>query len=179
MPLERATSRSNRVLHVARHAELREVTRCSAVVENAQYDTLAMQRRQRRHPEVHISLGQRQPDAAVLRHASLRHVQAGHDLHAAHDRLLVLARRTRHVIEHAIQAVAYADAIRRCLEVDVARVRLECVEDQDVHQLDHRRLCRERTQVIQRCLVPVATALSPVAAMAGSASTRRAASTAA
>ena len=111
MPLVRATRRSKRACIASGMPRSREVARGGAVVEDAQHDALAVQRRQRRHAEVDAPLRQRQADAAVLRHAALGDVETGHDLHPAHHRLAVLPRRARDVREHAVQPVANADAV--------------------------------------------------------------------
>jgi hypothetical protein len=84
-----------------------------------------------------------------LRQASLGDVQVRHDLDATDHSCLVGLGRTRHVVQHAVDAVADAQTLGRRLEVQVAGSCLERIEDQHVHQLDDRRLSSQRPDVVE------------------------------
>ncbi len=85
-------------------------------------------------------------DAAVLRQALLGDVELGHDLeardHGALQRLDVL--RHRHLVQHAVDAVADAQVVLHGLDVDVRRALVERFADDLVHELDDARLPHRR-----------------------------------
>ena len=138
------------VEHGARHAELGEVAHPGAAVEHAEHHALAVQGRRDRHAHVELAVGEPQADAAVLGQPPLRDVQPRHDLHAADDRGLVLARRVRDLLQHAVDAVPHAQPVRARLEMHIARPRPQRLEDQDVDELDYRGLVGEGAQIVDR-----------------------------
>src|SRR5207245_6432786 len=71
-------------------AQLREVELERALVEDAQHDALAKERRDDRDAEVDLARGFAELDAAVLRQPALGDVEVGHDLQPRHDRRLEL-----------------------------------------------------------------------------------------
>ncbi len=122
-------------------AELGHVELQVRLVEEAQHDLLAEERRQRRDAEVHLlAASHLQLDAAVLRQAPLGDVQLRHDLEPRRDRVAQLHRRLHHLVEHAVDAVADAEFLLVRLDVDVRRVALDGVGEDQVHELDDRRV---------------------------------------
>ncbi len=125
-------------------AELRHVEHQLVLVEETHDDLLAEERRQARHAEVdvlrHAVVLEADLDAAVLRQALLRDVELRHDLDARRDRVAELHRRLHDVVEQAVDAVADAQLLLVRLDVDVAGALLDRRHQDDVHQLDDRRL---------------------------------------
>ena len=120
-------------------------------VEDPHDDALAVERGHRRHAEVEPPPLEAHADAAVLGQAPLGDVQLRHDLDARGDRRLEALRRRLGVEEHAVDAVADPEAVLERLDVDVGRVRLDRVLDEEVDQPDHRRVERhvpERGEVL-------------------------------
>src|SRR2546426_80668 len=99
---------------------------------------------------VDLGVGEPRGDAAFWGQPPLRVVQPRHDLHAADDRGLVLARRVRDLLQHAVDAVPHAQPVRARLEMHIARPRPQRLEDQDVDELDHRGLVGEGAQIVDR-----------------------------
>ena len=79
-------------------------------------------------------------DAAVLRQALLGDVELRHDLDARGDRVAHLQRRRHHVVEDAVDAVADPVFLLVGLDVDVAGALGDRRHQDDVHELDDRRL---------------------------------------
>ena len=80
-------------------------------------------------------------DAAVLRHAALCDVQAGHDLEAADDRGRVGARDGGDLSHDAVDACPHDDAAILRGEVDVGGANVERLPDGAVDEEDGRRVC--------------------------------------
>ena len=148
---------------VAGHAEFGERDAAVLLVEQAEHDALAAQRRHGRDAHVDLAILQPQPDAAVLRQPPLGDVQLGHDLEAADDRGGEMRRRRRRGLQHAVHAIAHAQSVRVPLEVHVRRARLEPFDQQQVHEPHDRRLVGEMQQVVERNLVRVLAARFAVA----------------
>ena len=107
-------------------AELGHVELQVRLVEQAQDDLLAEDRRQHGDAEVHVLAGaELELDAAVLRQAPLGDVERRHDLDARGDGVLELERRLHDLFEHAVDAVADAEHLLEGLEVDVAGAPLD------------------------------------------------------
>jgi septum formation topological specificity factor MinE len=70
-------------------------------------------------------------------------------------------------VEHAVDAVSYAQTVRRRLQVDVARARAQRLEDENVDELDDRSLVRERPEVVERAVLVGAQDLEVSAAQIG------------
>ena len=120
-------------------AELGHVELQVPLVEEPQHHLLAEERRQRRDAEVHLPAASHlELDAAVLRQPPLGDVQLGHDLEPRDDRVAQLHRRLHHFVEHAVDAVADAELLLVGLDVDVRRVALDGVGEDQVHELDDR-----------------------------------------
>jgi hypothetical protein len=93
------------------------------------------------HAEVHLAAPPHlQLDTAVLGKPALGDVELGHDLDARGDGVLELERRLHHLVEHAIDAVARAEVLLVGLDVDVRRIPLDGVGQDEVHELDDRRV---------------------------------------
>jgi hypothetical protein len=111
----------------------------AALVEDAHDRVLAVDARHDRHPQVDVAAGHLDPEAAVLRDASLGDVEFGQHLEAR-DHLLG----ERHAadlgdrIEDAVETVLDGDAAGRAFEVDVAGGGPHCVIDGRVDEF-HRR----------------------------------------
>ena len=138
-------------------AELGHVQLETGLVEEAEHHLLAEQRRADGNAEVHLApLAQLQLDSPILREAALCDVQFGHDLEAGDDCQLQLHRRLHHLVEHAVHAVADAKVLLVRLDVDVGGALLDRVEQDQVHQLHHRRVGGALLQVADvgdACLV--------------------------
>ena len=96
---------------------------------------------------ISLPLADLELDASVLRQAALGDVELRHDLEARGDRVLQLQRRLHHLVEHAVDAVADAEAPSRtarcgCREapflIASSRMRL--------HELDDRRVARRASR---------------------------------
>ena len=105
------------------HADAVHVVGLLALVEKTQRDRLRVDRRDRRDADIEDVLAVAEVDAAVLREAAFRDVEARHDLQARDDRVLeageVVGQRDRD--EDAVDAVADAQVVLLRLEVDVRR----------------------------------------------------------
>ena len=130
-------------------AELVEVERDLAAVENAQHDAFAMRRRQGRDAEVDVDAANGQLDAAVLRQASLGDVEPGHDLDARGDGGLQSGRQRFGGAQRAVDAIADLHGLERGLDVNVGRARFDGVGDDLVDPPDDRRLIGDVAQPLQ------------------------------
>ena len=83
-----------------------------------------------------------QREAAVLREAGLRDVEAAHDLQAADHRAQHVERRFRRVVQDAVDAHPDHDVARRGLDVEVGGAVGDGLLEQRVDELDDR--CRRR-----------------------------------
>ena len=93
----------------------------------------------------------------VLRHPSLGDVELGHDFDAGDDRVLRPLRYLENVLEHAVNSKAYLHEVRAGLDVDVARIAAERIDQNQVHHLHYGSalgLVHERAQVHVRGLGP-------------------------
>ena len=141
-------ARSKRSLLVAQEAERVEVVGDAAVlVQDAHDDRLAVHAGQRDDAQVDVLAVDREPDAAVLRHAALGDVEVAHDLHAA-DRAgdHPLGDRRR-LLQHAVDAEAHAQLTPVGGEVHVGGARLHRLGDDLVDELDDRRLVAALAQL--------------------------------
>ena len=134
-------------------AEVGEVEQRRALVEHAHDDLLAVHRRQRRDAEVDLLAGDVRRHASVLRDALLGDVEVGHDLQAADEAGLHLLRRAHHLVQHAVDAVPDAHVVLGRLDVDVGRAVLHALADDEVRQLDDRRVLGDLADVRELLLV--------------------------
>jgi hypothetical protein len=125
-------------------AEFRHVEHQLALVEQAHDDLFAEQGRQARDTEVDVLglavVAEANLDAAVLRQALLGDVQLRHDLDARGNGVAHLQRRRHDVVEDAVDAVADAVFLFVGLDVNIAGAFRNRRHQDDVHQLDDRRL---------------------------------------
>ncbi len=121
-------------------AELLQVQRQVALVEDPEHDLLAVDAGQRRDPEIDDPAAHLELEAAVLRHPPLGDVELGQDLDAAGQRRLHLDRRLHDLEQGAVDPVAHPDLMLERLDVDVGRAPLDRVGQDAVDQLDHRRV---------------------------------------
>ena len=105
------------------HADAVHVVGLLALVEETQRDRLRVDRRDRRDADIEDVLAVAEVDAAVLRQAAFRDVEARHDLQTRDDRVLEAGEvvRQRDRDEDAVDAVADAQVVLLRLEVDVRR----------------------------------------------------------
>src|SRR2546427_8758599 len=122
-------------------------------VEDAEHDTLAVERGEGRDAEIDLAPHEPQLDAPVLRQAPLGDVELRHDLDARHDRRLQPPRRCLHVVQHAVDAVADLELVLEGLDVDVRGALLDRAADEQVHEANDRRLGGEVAQVVAILLV--------------------------
>ena len=92
-------------------------------------------------------------DAAVLRDAALGDVDVGHDLEAADHAGLDAARRAHHLVQHAVDAEPDAQVVLGRLDVDVGRAVADGLGDEQVDELDDRRVLDELGDVREIGLV--------------------------
>ena len=133
---------------VVEEAQLGEVERHAALVEDPHHDALAVHRRHRRHAQVDLLALHAQPDAPVLRQPPLGDVEVREDLDARDHGGREPARRRLDLVQHAVDPVAHDQPVLERLDVDVGRARSERVGDQQRHEADHRRLRREVLQLL-------------------------------
>ncbi len=110
------------------------------LVQQAQYDTLAVAGGHRRDAHVDRPAGNAQGDAAVLRQAFLGDVELGHDLDAGHDQRRERAARLEHFAQHAVDAEAYAEPVLVRLDMHVGCVVLDRFGQDGVDEADDRRI---------------------------------------
>src|SRR5205823_11990395 len=103
-------------------------------------DLLAVHRRQGGHAEVDGLAADHTRHASVLRNAALGDVEVGHDLQAGDQPRLDVLRRPHHLVEHAVDAVADPDVDLGGLDVDVGGPVGNRLADQEVDELDDRRV---------------------------------------
>src|SRR5262249_41950773 len=112
----------------------------TATVEDTHDSRLTVHRRQETDTQVKVLPLDRHLDAAVLGAALLGDVDAAHDLDARGHRGLEPAGRTVALDEHAVDAVAHPNAIGKRLDVNVAGPGLDGFLNDEVDQLDDRRI---------------------------------------
>ena len=146
MPLGRGQRLAVEAERLALEAERHEVEHDAAAVEHAQHDRLAVHRRHGRDPQVDVAAAHRDLDPAVLGQPALGDVEAGHDLDARDDRGAELGRRRLDLAQHAVDAVADAQALLERLDVDVRGAGVDGARDHAADDPDDRRLARQIAQ---------------------------------
>ena len=94
-------------------------------VEHAQHDALAELSRQSRNAKIDIAAGDIFLNAAVLRQPSFGDVHVRHHFHARDHGQREMARRRRHFVERAIDAITNFEFVFERLEMNVARAVLD------------------------------------------------------
>ncbi len=122
------------------HPEADEVERERALVEQSHHHALAVERRHRGDADVDLAALEAQGDVAVLGNVALGDVHVRHDLHATDEGGLKMLGRLRLGDQHAIDAVLDPQIALERLDVHVGGPRLDRLEQQQVHQIDERRL---------------------------------------
>ena len=117
--------------------------------QQTHHDRLAVQHRNDRDADVHLGVVDADLDAAVLRQALLGDVQVAENLDARNDgRLKALdLRRHRHVLQHAVNAVADAEFVLERFEVNVRGAQLDGVAQHLVDEADDRGVFRRAVEV--------------------------------
>ncbi len=115
----------------------------AGLVQEAEDDLFAEQGRQHGDAEIHVlAAAQLDLDAAVLGQPALGDVQLRHDLEAGGDGVLQLHGRLHDFVEHAVDAVADPEQALIGLDMYVAGFALDGVGQDEVDQLDDRRVFR-------------------------------------
>src|SRR5690242_812597 len=86
-------------------------------------------------------------DAAVLRQTLLSDVELRHDLDAGDERVPKPERRVHHVVEHAVDAEAYAHLLLVGLDVNVGGPALQRVGEKYVDESDDGRVLAHAREV--------------------------------
>ena len=133
-----------------RHAQRAKLQRARLLVEKSQHDALAMQRWHGGDADVHLTILEGEPDAAILRRAPFGDVEIRHHLETTDHRRRHAARRRRRFLKHTVHAIAHAERIGICLEMHVRCARLERFGKQHADEANDRRFIRERAQVVDR-----------------------------
>ncbi len=120
-------------------AEIGEPEHHARLVEHPHDDLLAVDGRERGHPEVDALAAHVERDATVLGDPVLGDVHVGHDLQAGGDGRGDGPRSGRHVVEHAVDPVADAQVGGGGLDVDVRGPLVQRLEDEQVDVADDRR----------------------------------------
>src|SRR5207302_1397168 len=120
--------------------EVDQVEEGGALVEDPHHDLLAVHRGERGHAEVDRLAGDDARHATVLGDAPLGDIEVGHDLEPGDQPGLNVLRRTHHLVEHTVDAVPHPDIGLGRFDVDVGRPVLHGLADQEVDQLDDRRV---------------------------------------
>ena len=124
---------------VVRHEpELGQAERKVLLVEDTHDDRFAVAGRDGRDAQVQLAALHLDLDAAVLRDAALGKLHVGHELEALQDCALEAARRGFLLAQHAVDAVADAEARLHRLEVDVGGAGDERAHDDLRAELDDR-----------------------------------------
>src|SRR4029079_2418501 len=154
----------NRFLEVVERrfleAELRHVELQARLVEQAQYDLLAENGGNYRHSEIHLfRVGKTQLDSSILRQSTLRDVQCGHYLQPREQRIFQLERRLHDLVQHAVDAEAYAQHLFEGLDVDVAGTLADRVGEQRIDELDDWRFLGRALELLEIDLLVLANDL--------------------
>jgi hypothetical protein len=99
-------------------------------------------------------------DAPVLRDPALGDVDVGHDLQRLMTPGLDRAGRAHHLVEHAVDAVADPQVLLARLDVDVGRAVRDRLRDEQVDELDDRRVLGDRLEVVEVDVLSPAPAMS-------------------
>ena len=127
-------------------AELGEIERQHAAIEDAQHHALAVDRGRGRDAEIDLLAAHREPHPPVLRQPPLGDVEPRHDLDAREDGVAQPRRRRLDLAQHAVDAIAHAQPRLGGFEMDVRGAHLHRAGDEAVDQPDHRRLAGEILQ---------------------------------
>src|ERR1041384_1672480 len=134
------------------HPQRVEGPRRPAPGEQAEHHRFPIHGRCGRDAKIEIPRLQPGADAAVLRCAAFGDVQFGQQLEPGDDRGLETLRWCGDFRKHAVYPEPDAEAALRGFEVDVARAGLEGVADQEVDELDDRRLVGQVSCIGERFL---------------------------
>src|SRR5262245_39603212 len=103
-------------------------------VENTHDDAFSVHRRQRRNAKVDFFSQHLELDASILRKPPLSNIEFGHQLDARNDRGSQRIRRSVHILQHAIHAVAQTQLLLKGLDMNVARTRLNRPGNDEIDQ---------------------------------------------
>ena len=141
--------------HLRGEAELLERQEDARAVEEPHDDRLAVHGGDRRDADVHAPAAERDADAPVLRQTPLGDVHLGHELDARGHGGLQPARRRLLVEEDPVDPVPDAERVLEGLDVDVRRLGVDRVLDEEVHDPYDGRLERHVAQVVDVLVAPV------------------------
>ena len=117
------------------HPDLVQVELDHGAVQHAHDHRFAEHRGQHADAEVDRAAADVEFDASVLRHATFRDVEVGHDLHTADDGVRQVPGRWNHLVQHAVRTHADLEFVLKRLEVDVRRLVLNRQQHHHVQQL--------------------------------------------
>ncbi len=124
----------------AREAKLGQSDQRPAAVEQPHDQLLAPDRLDGGHPDVELSAVDIDADLAVLRAPALDDVHAGHDLHARGEGRPGSGRKVCHVLQHAVDPKPDPQEVLLRLDVYVRRPVAQPLRDQQVDDLNGRRV---------------------------------------
>ena len=119
-----------------RETELGEIEEGRSPVEQPEHDAFAEAGRHERDADVDVPPGDAEPDATVLREATLGDVEPRHDLHPRGQGCVHAGGRGEDAVEDAVDAESHGSRALEGFEVDVARAGLHRLEEERVHQPD-------------------------------------------
>ena len=152
------------------HAQRVDAAGERAFIENTNDDLFAVDRGQERDTKIDFLAGDADAEAAVLRQAALGDVEAGENLDARGDRQLQRLGRRRGLHEVAVDAVAELDPLLEGLDVNVRRLFLERLHEDEIDDLDDRRVLAFHRQAIEVDVVALRCFTSSTSASCAAAS---------
>ena len=146
-------------------SEVVEAQDHARLVEHAHDDLLAVDRGQRRHPQVDALAADVERNPAVLRDAMLGDVHVRHHLEASGDRGPDGTGRIRDVMEHAVDPIADAELATGRLDMDVRRLLVEGLEDEEVDVADDGCLFGDGLDIVRAAIgalsIPMEASMAP------------------
>ena len=124
------------LVHVFGEADVLEIERRRALVEDTHNHRLAVRRRQARHAKIDRASGHVDRDSSVLRNTALGDVETGHDLDARYDRGSHRNVRRLHRVQRSVHTVADLEILLERLDVDVGSAIHDTLIENQVHELD-------------------------------------------
>src|SRR5438477_781220 len=122
------------------HAHLVDASAQRSFIENTNDNFFAMRRRQDRNTQVDLFPEYTNPEPAVLRNAPLGNVQSRQNFDAGGNRELQCFRRRLGWNQFAIDAVTKLECIVKWLDVNVRRLFLDRLGQDQIYDLDDRRV---------------------------------------
>jgi hypothetical protein len=128
--------RSKRCLKIVVKPKRLKIKRHGIAIKHTQNDALAVDRRTAGNAQVDLLAEHCKAQASILRKSSFGDIEPRHDLDARDDRGRLLPGPRLSLLEPAINAKAYPQAIDKRFEVNIGRACLDSFADQIVHEAD-------------------------------------------